>query len=59
MSQNLFFSWTVDRWCIKSDTLLSKVVDGSNESLYYPNDELDLNLRTGTPWLKKIQTVDV
>ena len=31
------------------------MVDGSNASLYYPNEELDHNLRTGTPWLKNFK----
>ena len=34
-----------------------RVVDGSNESLYYSDEELDLNLRTGTPWPKKISKI--
>ena len=32
---------------------------GSNESLYYPDEELDLNLRTGTPLQKSFEKVDV
>ena len=35
------------------------MVDGSNESFYYANEELDLNLRTGTPLLKCFRKVDV
>ena len=35
------------------------VVDGSNESLYYPDEELGLNLRTGTPLQKSFEKVDV
>ena len=30
---------------MKSDTELSGVVDGSNESLYYPGEELDPNFK--------------
>ena len=32
---------------------------GSNESLYYPDEEFDLNLRTGTPLQKSFEKVDV
>ena len=42
----------VEKWLIyyiKSDTQLSGVADGSNESLYYTYEELDPNLGTGTP----------
>ena len=35
------------------------MVDGSNESLYYPDEESDLNLRTGTPLQKSFEKVDV
>ena len=32
---------------------------GSNEGLYYPDEEVELNLRTGTPWQKRFEKVDV
>ena len=32
---------------------------GSNKSLYYPDEELDLNLRTGPPLEKSFEKVDV
>ena len=32
---------------------------GSNESLYYPDEELDLNLRTETPSQKSFEKVNV
>ena len=32
----------------KSDTFRTEVVDGSNESLYYPDEGLGLNLKTGS-----------
>ena len=35
------------------------MVHGSNESLYSPDEELDLNLRTGTPLQKSFEKVDV
>ena len=35
------------------------MVDGSNESLYYPGEELDLNVPTGTPLQKSFEKVDV
>ena len=35
------------------------MVDGSNESLYYSNEELDPNLGTGTPLQKSFEKVDV
>ena len=38
---------------IKSDTLLSEMDDGSNESLFYFHEELDPNLQTGTPFSEK------
>ena len=44
---------------IKSDTYLSEVIDGSNESLQHPDEESDPNLQKGIPWLKSFQTVDV
>ena len=43
----------------KSDTKLSEVVDGSNESLHYPDEELDPNLRIGSPLQKKFEKVYV
>ena len=43
----------------KSDMQLSEVDDSSNESFYYPDEELDPNLRKGIPGLKKFQTVDI
>ena len=33
---------------IKSDTKPTEVVDGSNESLYYPDEELGPNLKAGS-----------
>ena len=45
---------------IKSDSQLSAVVvDCSNKSLYYSNEELDPNLGTGTPLQKSFEKVDV
>ena len=35
------------------------MVDGSNESLYYANEESDLNLWTGVPLQKSFEKVDV
>ena len=35
------------------------MVDGSNESLYYPDEELDPNLWKGTPLQKIFEKVDV
>ena len=35
------------------------MVDGSNESLYYPDEELDPNLRKGIPLQKSFEKVDV
>ena len=35
------------------------MVDGSNESLYYHDEELDPNLRTGTPLQKSFEKADV
>ena len=35
------------------------MVDGSNETLYYPDEESGLNLRTGTPLQKSFEKVDV
>ena len=32
----------------KSDTFRTEVVDGSNESLYYPDEELGPYLKTGS-----------
>ena len=43
----------------KSDILRREVVDGSNESLYYANEESDLNLWTGVPLQKSFEKVDV
>ena len=37
---------------------LSEVVDGSNESLYYRDKELDPILEKGIPLLKTFQKVD-
>ena len=37
----------------------TELVDGSNESLYYPDGELDPNLRTGTPLQESFERVDV
>ena len=35
------------------------MVDGSNESLYYANEESDLNLWTGVPLQKSFKKSDV
>ena len=35
------------------------MVDGSNESLYYPDEELDPNLRKGLPLQKSFEKFDV
>ena len=35
------------------------MVDGSNESFYNPDEELDPNLWKGIPWQKNFQTGDV
>ena len=43
----------------KSDTKLSEVRHGSNESFYYPNEESGPNLRKGTPLQKSFEKVDV
>ena len=44
---------------MKNDMQLSEVVDGSNESLYYRNEELDPNLRKGLPLQKSFEKVDL
>ena len=44
---------------IKSKPQLSEMVDGSNESLYNPDEELDPNLRRGIPFQKSFEKVDV
>ena len=38
---------------------MTEVIDGSNESLYYPDEELDPNLQLGTPLQKSFEEVDV
>ena len=43
----------------KSCTLSTEVVDGSIESLYYPDEKLDFKLRTGTPLQISFEKVDV
>ena len=35
------------------------MVDGSNESLYYSDEELDPDFRTGAPLQKSFENVDV
>ena len=35
------------------------MVDGSNESLYHPEEEFDPNLRTGIPLQNSSEIVDV
>ena len=35
------------------------MVDGSNESLYYLDEELDPDMRTGIPFHKSFEKVDV
>ena len=35
------------------------MVDGSNESIYYPDEELDPNLWKGIPLQKSFEKVDV
>ena len=36
-----------------------EVVDGLDDSLYYPDEELDLTFCIGTPLQKSIEKVDV
>ena len=38
---------------------LSELVDGSNESLYHPDEESDPNLRKGIPLQKNLKIIDV
>ena len=44
---------------IKSDTWRTDVVDGSNESLQHPDEELGPNFRIGSPLQTISQKVDV
>ena len=54
-----FFQPEVTFLLHKSYTLPTEVVDGSNESLYYPDKEFDPNLRNGIPWRIFFKIFDV
>ena len=44
---------------VKSCTWLTELDDGSNESLYHPDEESDPNLQKGIPLQKNLKIIDV
>ena len=47
-------------YCLRIDTIEKEVADGSNDSLQYPNEELDPIFQKGSPLQKKtFEKVDV